>query len=187
MIALVAGTRPEIIKLAPVYAALRKRRMNPQFVLTGQSPDLAGETFSAFDMRPDVELALFRMSGSLPELMTGLAAQAAGYLAEQKPEAVLVQGDTLSAAVWAQQAFLAGVKVGHVEAGLRSWNVKSPYPEEACRVWIDAVADWKFAPTEGARHTLDGEVWVTGNTVMDALSMVKPRRIRSGRYASTLR
>jgi UDP-N-acetylglucosamine 2-epimerase (non-hydrolysing) len=183
MIALVAGTRPEIVKLAPVYAAMKKRNMDPEWLFTGQSPDLAADAFGPFNMQPETEYTLTRPTGSLPELAAILAEEMRTYLAERQPSLVLCQGDTLSAAVAAQQSFLAGIKTGHVEAGLRSWNPYSPYPEEACRVWIDAVADYKFAPTPGAANTLSGEVWVTGNTVMDSLAMIRRTPPRKGRYA----
>lgn len=182
MISVVAGTRPEVIKMAPVYDALRRRGMKPEWCYTGQSPDLVDDAFAAFGMTPDVWIQLDRPDGTLAELNARLADAMRLYMM-RRPELVLVQGDTLSAAVACQTAFLSGIPTGHVEAGLRSWNIDSPYPEEACRVWIDAVATYKFAPTQQAASTLSGDVWVTGNTVVDALSMVKRRKGRNGRYA----
>lgn len=183
MMLLVAGTRPEIIKLAPVYAEARRRRLDPVWVYTGQSPDLAMETFEAFGMSPEIDPPLNRGDGTLAELNHLLGARLAHVFKTMEPQMVVVQGDTLTAAVGAQQAFLTGIPLAHVEAGLRSWDVKSPYPEEACRVWIDAVADLKFAPTPLAAATLSGLTYVTGNTAMDALKMVKEGRKREGRYA----
>jgi len=183
MILVVAGTRPEIIKLAPVYAALRKARLEPEWLFTGQQADLARPTFGVFDMIPEYEYTLTRPKGTLTELNALLANVMQEALDDLNPQMVIVQGDTLSAAVGAQQAFLGGVKVGHVEAGLRSWDVMSPFPEEASRVWIDAVADYKFAPTAQAATTLSGNVYVTGNTGIDALAMVKRTRPRKGSYA----
>lgn len=182
-IALVAGTRPEVIKLAPVYAELKRRKMNPFWVFTGQQKDLGPDAFVPFRMHPEVVIDLDRKGGSLTELMAALAEALDDTFRTLEPDMVIVQGDTLSAAVAAQQAFLAGIDTAHVEAGLRSWDVFSPYPEEACRVWIDAVADFKFAPTKGAAATLSGNVWVTGNTVVDAVNMVKHESKRKGSYA----
>lgn len=184
MILVVAGTRPEIIKLAPVYRALKRRKMDCRWVFSGQQKDLGPEAFGPFHMKPEHSHVLDRKDGTLTELMSGLAIQAQATLKMLRPEMVIVQGDTLTAAVYAQQAFLWGCRVAHVEAGLRSFNRMSPYPEEACRVWIDTVADLKFAPTEGAARNLMGDgVYVTGNTVIDALNMIKPRDARTGRYA----
>lgn len=183
MIALVAGTRPEIIKLAPVYADMKRRRLDPVWVYTGQSPDLAAETFDVFGMKPEVAIDLGRQDGSLGELNTLLSMRLDFAFKSLEPQMVVVQGDTLSAAVGAQVAFLSEIPTAHVEAGLRSYDVNSPYPEEACRVWIDAVATLKFAPTRRAAATLTGKTYVTGNTVMDALDMVKPQAKRDGRYA----
>lgn len=184
MILIVAGTRPEIIKLAPVYAAMKKRSMKPEWLFTGQQADIGLAAFAPFDMVPENEYSLTRSTGSLPELSALLASTMVEVLDEQQPQMVVVQGDTLSASVAAQQAFLAGIPVAHVEAGLRSWDIHSPYPEEAARVWIDSIADLKFAPTTQASMTLSGGgVYVTGNTVCDALKMVKPTTPRKGRYA----
>lgn len=182
MIVLVAGSRPEVIKLASVWRALDRARLEPKWLWTNQQPDMLS-TFESFDMWPEVTLNLQRESGSLTELHALLSSGFDTVLPTLRPDWMIVQGDTLSAAVGAQQGFLAGIPVAHVEAGLRSWNVHSPYPEEACRVWIDQIADVKFAPTQGAAMTLSDEVYVTGNTVIDSLRWVRPQRLRRGRYA----
>ena len=182
-ILLVAGTRPEIIKLAPVYAEMRRRRLDPVWAYSGQSPDLASETFKVFGMEPEISMELARETGDLGELHTLLSARLDHCFRTMKPRMVIVQGDTLTAAVGAQMAFLSGIPTAHVEAGLRSWDIDSPYPEEACRIWIDAVATLKFAPTQRASATLSGNVYVTGNTAMDALKMVSTANKREGRYA----
>lgn len=184
MILVVAGTRPEVIKLAPVYAKLQGRKSNVRWLFTGQQADIGQSAFDPFKMHPETAYELERPKGSLTELNSLLATIMRDTLEDMTPELVIVQGDTLTAAVAAQSAFLARIPLAHVEAGLRSWDVQSPYPEEACRIWIDSVADLKFAPTIQASMSLSGDgVWVTGNTVIDALKMIHPTTPRKGSYA----
>lgn len=182
MILLVAGTRPEVIKQAPVFAAMRAAGMDVEWLWTGQSPDLE-DTFEAFDVKPRWRIEWASRGNTLGSLTAKLHRLLEQSLGEVQPDLVVVQGDTLSAAVACQQAFLAGIPTAHVEAGLRSWDVYSPFPEEACRLWIDAVADLKFAPTAGAAENLRGPVLVTGNTSVDACMMVREARPVDGKYA----
>jgi UDP-N-acetylglucosamine 2-epimerase (non-hydrolysing) len=184
MILVVAGTRPEVIKLAPVYVKLRARGLETKWLFTGQQADIGQSAFDPFRMHPELAYELERPTGTLTELNALLATIMRDTIGDEMPEMVVVQGDTLTAAAAAQAAFLARIPLAHVEAGLRSWDTSSPYPEEACRVWIDAVADLKFAPTIQASMTLSGDgVWVTGNTVIDALKMIRPTPPRKGSYA----
>lgn len=178
MILLVAGTRPEIIKLAPVYRQMKKRGMEPRWLFTGQHTDIGLATFQALGLEPEYQYQLDRQAGDLTELMALLANALQEALRDLQPQLVLVQGDTLTTLAGAQQAFLAKIPVGHVEAGLRSWDLKSPFPEEACRVMVDTIADLKFAPTKQASMTVTGQVWVTGQTEIDAARMIEDRRIR---------
>lgn len=183
-ILLVAGTRPEVIKLAPVYKAMKKMKMDVQWVFSGQQPDIGYDTFQAFGMEPEYLFHLDRVEGTLTELFWLLGREMDAVLNGVQPDMIVVQGDTLTAAVAGQQAFLRQVPMAHVEAGLRSWDIHSPFPEEAARVWIDAVADLRFAPTQQAALTLPpGKTWVTGNTEIDALKMVKRTAQRTGSYA----
>lgn len=184
MILLVAGTRPEVVKLAPVYFEMKRRKMLVRWVFTGQQEEIGRQAFEPFGIEPEISYGLNRTEGDLIELNRCLSALMENVLRETSPSLVVVQGDTLTAAVAGMQAFLNKTPMAHVEAGLRSWDVHSPFPEEAARVWLDAVADLKFAPTQGAALTLNGpNVWVTGNTEIDALRMVKPKAVRSGKYA----
>lgn len=181
---LIAGTRPEVIKLAPVYLQMKKIGLNAQWLFTGQQKDIALQTFQSFGMTPEYNFTMERESGSLPELFWMLGREMETVLEGTRPEMVVVQGDTLSAAVGAQQAFLNKTKLAHVEAGLRSWDIQSPFPEEAARIWIDAVADLRFAPTQQAAMTLPpGRTWITGNTEIDAMKLIRSKRLRTGRYA----
>lgn len=181
-VVLVAGTRPEVIKLAPVYVALRRRKVDAIWLTTGQHDKLLDDAFGAFKMRPDVRLVSTGKDDSLGDLHRRLSDQLKTAYDLLEPRMVVVQGDTLSAAVACQMAFLMKIPTAHVEAGLRTWNPKNPFPEEACRVWIDAVADLKFAPTQSAYLALSGEVYLTGQTGIDALGMVGAESKRGGRY-----
>jgi len=183
-VVLIAGTRPEVIKLAPVYKQMKKLGMDVHWVFTGQQKDIALQTFDALGMKPEYNFRLERETGSLHELFWMLGREMEVVLDQIRPDMVVVQGDTLSACVGAQTAWLSQTLVAHVEAGLRSWDIQSPFPEEASRIWIDAVADLRFAPTQQAAMTLPpGKTWITGNTEIDALRLVKRKRLRSGDYA----
>jgi UDP-N-acetylglucosamine 2-epimerase (non-hydrolysing) len=180
---LLYGTRPEAIKMAPVVAALRARpeRFAVTVCSTAQHRGLLDQVQALFGLEADVDLDLMRPDQSLNGLASRLFAALDPVLLERRPHWLLVQGDTTSAFVGAFAAFHRGVKVGHVEAGLRSGNLQRPFPEEANRRAIDLVADALFAPTERSRQTLltegiePGRVFLTGNTVVDALLAIAPR------------
>jgi UDP-N-acetylglucosamine 2-epimerase len=171
-----AGTRPEAIKLAPV---VRELRATPgfavEFVSTGQHREMLAQALVDFGMTPDVDLAVMTPGQTLAGLSARLFERIDGLLVDRKPEAVLVQGDTTTAMVGSLCAFYRGTFLGHVEAGLRSHDRRSPFPEEINRRVAGLVADLHFAPTPGARDNLIAEgappetVLVTGNTVVDAL------------------
>ena len=175
-IALVVGTRPEAIKLAPLYRELRhSERFQPVLLSTGQHREMLAQVLGAFDLTPDVDLSLMRANQTLPDLTARALQAVSEWLAVAKPSAVLVQGDTTSALAAALAAFYARIPVGHVEAGLRTYNFDAPWPEEMNRRLTDPISNWCFAPTELARENLLAEripaerVHVTGNTVIDAL------------------
>ena len=177
---LLYGTRPEAIKMAPVAAALRERPRHFSVTLctTAQHREMLDQVQALFGLAADVDLDLMRPDQSLNDLASRLFAALDPVLVERRPDWLLVQGDTTSALVGALAAFHRGIKVGHVEAGLRTGNSKRPFPEEANRRGIDLVADALFAPTERARQALlaegvdPGRVFLTGNTVVDALTRI---------------
>jgi UDP-N-acetylglucosamine 2-epimerase (non-hydrolysing) len=179
-ILLLYGTRPEAIKMAPVAAALRRRadRFALTVATTAQHRELLGPAQELLELRPDVDLDLMRPDQTLNGLAALAFAALDRLLAERAPDWLLVQGDTTTALAGALAAFHRRVRVGHVEAGLRTGDLAQPFPEEANRRAIDLVADALFAPTARARDTLLGEgvpaarVHLTGNTGIDALHRI---------------
>lgn len=175
------GTRPEIIKMAPVRDALRAAGRRVTVLHTGQHREMAWPLFEFFDMRPDVYLTLRRERDGLAHLAAELLDVLGTAIARLQPGCVLVHGDTLSAMAAAQAAFFARVPIGHVEAGLRSGSKDDPFPEEICRQVIGRLADLHFAPTERAALNLQAEgvdprhIVVTGNTVVDAALAARQR------------
>jgi UDP-N-acetylglucosamine 2-epimerase len=182
------GTRPEIIKMAPVRDALRAAGHRVMVVHTGQHREMAWPLFEFFDMRPDVYLTLRRERDGLAHLAAELLDVLGSAIARLQPGCVLVHGDTLSAMAAAQAAFFARVPIGHVEAGLRSGRKDDPFPEEICRQVIGRLADLHFAPTERAAQNLQAEgvdprdIVVTGNTVVDAALAARQRLDRPGAW-----
>jgi UDP-N-acetylglucosamine 2-epimerase (non-hydrolysing) len=172
-ILIASGTRPEIIKLAPVYHALRgSADLQPIWLHTGQHTDMATQMLACFDIVPDI--ALVRQGTTLTEFSLGCRQQLEACLAQQRPAAVIVQGDTESAFQGALTAFYQHVPVAHVEAGLRTYNLERPFPEEGLRQMIGRLTRLHFAPTARAHAALLAEgipaerIWVTGNTAVDA-------------------
>ena len=172
-ILLVSGTRPEIIKLAPIYHALRHSSWTRvRWVHTGQHGDMASQIFASFDIEPDVSLE--RRGASLTEFAIGCRQGLDALVSPQRCTAVIVQGDTESAFQGALAGFYNRVPVAHVEAGLRTCNLERPFPEEGLRQMIARIAQFHFAPTIRARAALVAEgippraIWVTGNTAVDA-------------------
>ncbi len=176
------GTRPEVIKLAPVIHAMKAcEDLGLTIVSTNQHTEMLQQTMEVFAIRPDQELHLMEINQSLfvitQKALRGLAAA----IEADQPDFILVQGDTTSAFAGALAGFYARVGVGHVEAGLRTGDKYNPYPEEMNRRLISDLADLHFAPTEAARRHLlasgvaDDAITVTGNTIVDALNMVRCR------------
>ncbi len=182
----VFGTRPEAIKMAPLIAELERHpgRIDNRNCLTGQHKDMVAPLIDLFGIRVDHDLNLMRPNQTL-EHITVTVLQEVGRILRSEPfDLLLVQGDTTTSMAAALAAFYAGVKIGHVEAGLRTFDKANPYPEESNRKIIDAVADVFFAHTDMARQHLLNEgiaasaVEVTGNTVIDALLDVAARPYR---------
>lgn len=183
----VFGTRPEAIKMAPVVKALAgEPGIRPLVCVTAQHREMLDQVLSLFDVRPDEDLDLMREGQTLTEVTTGTLTRLEPYLAEARPDLLLVQGDTTTTMAASLAAYYKRIPVAHVEAGLRTGDNFYPYPEEANRRITTVIAAHHFAPTEGARNNLlregipDEQITVTGNTVIDALLEVvrlKPARV----------
>lgn len=170
------GTRPEAVKMAPVLQALEADGMFETIVLaTAQHREMLDQVVDAFGLRIDCDLDLMRERQTLDGLTARILTAATPVLERAAPDAVLVHGDTTTAFALALASFYRQIPVGHVEAGLRSGNRYAPFPEESNRRLISTLATWHYAPTVGNRANLVAEgvdpadVWVTGNTVIDAL------------------
>jgi UDP-N-acetylglucosamine 2-epimerase (non-hydrolysing) len=172
----VVGTRPEAIKMAPVILALKNEPWaNVRVLATAQHRHMLDQVNEFFGINPDIDLNIMRPNQSLTTLTARLLLELDDVFLVEKPDAVLVQGDTTTVMTVALACFYHRIPVGHVEAGLRTWDMQNPFPEEANRVIASKLAKWHFAPTEGSRQNLlkegvpEGEIIVTGNTVIDAL------------------
>jgi len=176
------GTRPEVVKMAPVVMELHRRSdFACLLVSTGQHREMLAQALAVFDLEPDEDLKVMREDQQLPELTARLVEGLAGMIRKHRPDAVLVQGDTTTVLAGTLAAFYERVAVGHVEAGLRTGDFDAPWPEEMNRCLADRIATWCFAPTDVARDNLLREgvpserVFVTGNTVIDALLWVRAK------------
>ena len=180
----VVGTRPEAIKMAPVVAALKARpeEMTVRLCVTAQHRHMLDQVLAIFGLVPDVDLDLMRPDQSLASLTAAAVTGVHDVVVRERPDVVLVHGDTTTTLAATLAAFYAHVPVGHVEAGLRTRDLERPFPEEANRLLADQLARYRFAPTPRARQNLMREgildgIWVTGNTVIDAL-LAAVRRVR---------
>ena len=172
----VFGTRPEAIKMAPVVKELQRRpEIQPIVCVTAQHRAMLDQVLEVFRIKPDYDLDLMRQNQDLAGLTARILQEFTKVLLEAKPDLVLVHGDTTTAMVAALAAFYQQIPIGHVEAGLRTYDKYSPFPEEMNRQLIDCLADWLFAPTERSKQNLltklnkGQRVIVTGNTAIDAL------------------
>lgn len=175
-ILLVFGTRPEAIKMAPLVKALQAdRRFEAKVAVTAQHREMLDQVLECFDVHPDFDLNMMKHGQTLAEVTSGALIGLQKIIAAEKPHLVLVHGDTTTTFAGALAAFYEHTPVGHVEAGLRTGDKYAPYPEEINRRLTSQLTDFHFAPTETARQNLlhDGlpskQVFVTGNTVIDAL------------------
>ncbi|GIL22504.1 MAG: UDP-N-acetyl glucosamine 2-epimerase [Bacteroidota bacterium] len=180
-IVVIVGTRPEAIKLIPVYRELKKQ---PEFVVqiisTGQHKEMLDSIFNFFQVVPNRDLKLMAGNQTLDELTAALLSASTKLFKEITPDLVVVQGDTTTAMVCALAAFYQRIQIAHVEAGLRSFDIQAPFPEEVNRKIISSIASLNFAPTHFAalnlkREVVAGKVWVTGNTVIDSLLLAKKK------------
>lgn len=175
-IMVIMGTRPEAIKLCPLVAELKKRsRFSVSVCASGQHRTMLEDAMRSFDVTPDFELDVMRPGQSTAQLYAKLVSELDLLLERVHPDFVLVQGDTSTAYAATQAAFYRNIAVGHVEAGLRTYHIRTPFPEELHRRAISLMADLHFAPTVTASKNLIREgideksVFITGNTVVDAL------------------
>jgi len=179
LISIIAGTRPEIIKLAPVYLACKaEKNWSTNLIITGQHRDLVTPFLKVFNISPECDLGLLHNNSLVGDILGKMIVALSQELSKVRPELVVVQGDTSSALAGALAAFHLKIPVAHVEAGLRTNNFSSPFPEEMNRVLISKIAELHFAPTKRALSNLKAEglkegLYLTGNTGVDALELIK--------------
>ncbi len=173
---LVFGTRPEAIKMCPLANELKKRSGLESFVcVTGQHKEMLNQVLTAFDIVPDYNLSIMKEKQTLFDITLNVMNGIKSVLEELKPDVVLVHGDTTTTFAAALSSFYLQIPVGHVEAGLRTYNIQSPYPEEFNRQAVGVISTFHFAPTQLSKANLlregkcAGNIFVTGNTAIDAL------------------
>ena len=173
---LVFGTRPEAIKMCPLVNELKTRKnINTVVCVTGQHRQMLDQVLEAFDVKPDYDLSIMKDKQTLFDVTCNILERIKGVLEEVKPDVVLVHGDTSTTFVTALACFYLQIPVGHVEAGLRTYNIYSPYPEEFNRQAVGIIAKYNFSPTQMSQDNLLKEgkdpqsIYITGNTAIDAL------------------
>ena len=178
----VFGTRPEAIKMAPVALSISSApNLVDEISVTGQHREMLDQVMSIFNLHADYDLNLMRQGQDLFDITARVLTGMRDVLKQSKPDVVLVHGDTTTCFAAGLAAFYEGIAVGHVEAGLRTGNLQAPFPEEANRSLVGRLANFHFAPTEKARENLIAEqvnpdsIYVTGNTVIDALIMARDK------------
>ena len=175
----VFGTRPEAIKMAPLVKALQKQgdRFEGITVVTAQHRQMLDQVLETFAIHPDVDLNIMSQNQTLADITVHIISKLDQVLKERKPDIVLVHGDTTTTLATSIAAFYHQIKVGHVEAGLRTWNKLSPFPEEANRQLTDVISDLYFAPTPQSKANLllenhpENQIFITGNTAIDTLKL----------------
>ena len=174
-VVLVFGTRPEAIKMCPLVNELKRRQTMEVIVcVTGQHRQMLDQVLETFNVTPDYDLSIMKEQQTLFDVTISILNQIRGVLDREKPDVVLVHGDTTTTFTTALACFYLQIPVGHVEAGLRTYNICSPYPEEFNRQAVSIISEYNFAPTELARQNLLNEgkkretIYVTGNTAIDA-------------------
>ena len=175
-IMLVFGTRPEAIKMCPLVNELKTRKnMQTVVCVTGQHRQMLDQVLEVFDVKPDYDLSIMKDKQTLFDITTNILNKIKDVLETEKPDVVLVHGDTSTTFVTALACFYMQIAIGHVEAGLRTYNVYSPYPEEFNRQAVSIISKYNFAPTELSKENLvregkdESTIYVTGNTAIDAL------------------
>lgn len=175
-IMVVFGTRPEAIKMCPLVNELKKRKkLDTVVCVTGQHRQMLDQVLKTFQVIPDYDLLIMKEKQTLFDVTKAILSRIKEVLEKEKPDVVLVHGDTSTTFVTALACFYLQIPVGHIEAGLRTYDLYSPFPEEFNRQAVSIISKYNFAPTEKARQNLINEgknlenIWVTGNTVIDAL------------------
>ena len=178
----VFGTRPEAIKMAPLVHALQADdRFDAKVCVTAQHREMLDQVLELFEIEPDFDLNIMKAGQTLNDVTTSVLVGLKPVLEDFKPDVVLVHGDTATTFAASLAAYYQQIKVGHVEAGLRTGNIYSPWPEEANRKLTSAISNYHFAPTAGSKENLlnegisKDEIMVTGNTVIDALFWVREK------------
>lgn len=176
----VFGTRPEAIKMAPlVHALAADERFEAKVCVTAQHREMLDQVLALFEIVPDYDLNLMKAGQTLNEITARILLELKPVLQEFKPDVVLVHGDTATTFAASLASYYEQIAVGHIEAGLRTGNIYSPWPEEGNRKLTGALSKYHFAPTETSKHNLltenysESDIHVTGNTVIDALIMIK--------------
>lgn len=189
----VFGTRPEAIKMAPlVHALAADERFEAKVCVTAQHREMLDQVLELFEITPDYDLNLMKAGQTLNEVTARILLELKPVLQEFKPDVVLVHGDTATTFAASLAAYYEQIAVGHVEAGLRTGNIYSPWPEEANRKLTGALTKYHFAPTEISKQNLlqenyaEENIFVTGNTVIDALLMVKEKIEQDADLKATL-
>lgn len=174
---LIFGTRPEAIKMCPLVLEMRKHpELETVVCVTGQHRQMLDQILECFHVEPKYDLSIMQKNQTLFDVTVNILIRVKEVLENEKPDVVLVHGDTSTAFVTALACFYLQIPVGHVEAGLRTYNLYSPFPEEFNRQAVDLISQYYFAPTETSRQNLlkegkpDEKIFVTGNTVIDALA-----------------
>lgn len=173
----VFGTRPEAIKMAPLVKRMEKDdRFFSKIVVTAQHREMLDQVLNIFEITPDYDLNLMKRGQSLPELTSKILKELTPILIKEKPDIVLVHGDTVTTLASSLAAFYQKIRIGHVEAGLRTWDKDSPFPEEINRQLTDVLSDLYFAPTKKSKENLEKEnhslnkIYITGNTAIDVMN-----------------
>lgn len=171
------GTRPEAIKMAPIVKELKTRKEIECIVcVTAQHREMLDQVLNVFNITPEYDLDIMKKGQTLSDITSRVLIGLEDVIKKEKPNVILVHGDTTTTLAGALAAFYNQVKIGHVEAGLRTWNLQSPFPEEANRCMVDCITDFYFAPTEKSKQNLLKEgkdelkIYVTGNSAIDALN-----------------
>lgn len=193
------GTRPEAIKMAPLVHRLKSeiRSFDVTVCVTAQHREMLDQVLRLFDIRPEIDLDLMKPGQGLSDITANILHGMKTVLANEKPDVLLVHGDTTTTLAAAMAGFYANVQVGHIEAGLRTYDMQAPFPEEFNRQVTSKIAKWHFAPTEQSRRNLilegvhDRSILVTGNTVIDTLlwtlGRIKSETSRADRLDTLIR
>ncbi len=178
---IVFGTRPEAIKMSPLIKEFQKRALDFKVCVTAQHRQILDQVLALFNIKPDYDLNVMSNKQTLSELTSDILVQIQPILESYQPDVIFVHGDTTTTFAVSLSAYYHKIKIAHIEAGLRTGNLYSPFPEEGNRKLTSVLADYHFAPTEYAKLNLLREnipaeqIYVTGNTVIDALFFIKEK------------